>query len=60
MTRPTRPIAVTATRPNRILIVLAAAWVAVALALGGFFTSPPDADASGPGPGSGNVATTHS
>jgi len=42
-------VARTATRPNRILIILAAAWMAAAIALGGVFTSPPDADASAPG-----------
>jgi hypothetical protein len=57
MTRPTRPIAVTATRPSRLLVILAVAWVAAAIALGGVFTSPPDADASGRGAGTGVVTT---
>jgi hypothetical protein len=34
-----------ATRPNRILLLLAAAWMAAAIAIGGFFTAQP-ADAS--------------
>ena len=42
-------VARTATRPNRILIILAAAWMAAAIALGGVFTRPPDADASAQG-----------
>ena len=35
------------TRPNRVLMMLAAAWMAAAIAIGGVFTaSPADASAS--------------
>jgi hypothetical protein len=49
MNHDAQAVARTVTRPNRILIVLAAAWMAAAIALGGVFTSPSDAGASAPG-----------
>ena len=58
MTRNPRPVATTATRSNRILIILAAAWMAAAIALGGAFGGQPaDVSASGSGAAAAGDAT---
>ena len=38
----------TSTRPNRILVALAAAWMILSLAIGGAVTAESPADATGP------------
>ena len=48
MNRNAQSSVTSASRPNRILVVLAAVWMAAAIALGGLFTAEPsDASASG-------------
>ena len=44
-----RPVATTATRPNRILILLAAVWMVAAIAIGGLFAAQPSSDTSATG-----------
>jgi hypothetical protein len=43
----TTSVATTASRPNRLLIALAAAWMAISLAIGGTVTADLRAEASG-------------
>jgi hypothetical protein len=45
--KPTTTVATTASRPNRLLIALAAAWMAISLAIGGTVTADLRAEASG-------------
>ena len=46
MKRNAQTVATAAARPNRILIILAAAWMALAIAMGGILTAEPASDAS--------------
>jgi hypothetical protein len=52
MPTPMKPTTVaaqaTSTRPNRILVALAAAWMILSLAIGGAVSADPPADATAP------------
>ena len=56
MNRTARSAVVTANRPNRILVILAALWMAAAIAIGGFFTAQPATDRSASQTTSGAVS----
>jgi hypothetical protein len=56
MNRNAQTVATAATRPNRILILLAAAWMALAIALGGVITAEPASDTSA-GSATGAIGT---
>jgi hypothetical protein len=58
MKRSTRPVATTATRPNRILILLAAVWMVAAIAIGGLFAAQPASDTSATGTTSSVIGAT--
>ena len=45
----------TATRPNRMLIALAAAWMILSLAIGGAVSAETNADAATPAPITGTT-----
>ena len=57
MKRNPRPVATRATRPNRILILLAAVWMVAAIAIGGLFAQPAS-DTSAAGTTSSVIAVT--
>lgn len=55
-----KPTTITVTaenRPNRLLIALAAAWMIVALAIGGAVSAESSTDAAAPAPIIGTVIT---
>ncbi len=56
MSRTARSAVATATRPNRILSILAAVWVAAAIAIGGAFPAQPATDTSASRTSSGAVS----
>ena len=45
-----KPTTAAATRPNRILIALAAAWMILSLAIGGAHSADSDSQAAAPAP----------
>ena len=47
---PMKPTVAAATRPNRILIALAAAWMVLSLAIGGAVSADSDPQAAAPAP----------
>ena len=52
---PMKPTTATATRPNRILIALAAAWMVLSLAIGGAVSADSDPQQAAPAPINGTA-----